>query len=73
MGLWRQTDWLGSMLREQNRSQKTTVVRVPAMCGANLLSHPFAHNATAVSVGGGRIWQTFPRILCAVCPLSESE
>ena len=59
MALWRQTDWLGSMWRQRNRSQKTPVVRVPATRGGTLLSHPFARNATAVNVRGARIWHTF--------------
>jgi len=59
MALWRQTDWLGSMWRQRNRSQKTPVVRVPAARGRGLLSHPFARNATVVNVTGARIWHTF--------------
>ena len=70
MALWRQTDWLGSMWRQRNRSQKTPVVRVPATRGGGLLSHPFARNATAVNVGAARIWHTFPAFyaLYACCP-----
>ena len=73
MVLWRQTDWLGSKRPQRNRSQKTPVVRVPATRGVNLLSHPFARNATVVSVGGARIWHTFSRDLWAVCLLLETE
>ena len=69
MALWRQTDWLGSMWRQRNRSQKTPVVRVPATRGGGLLSHPFARKATAVNVRDARIWHTFSAfyVLYACC------
>ena len=33
MALWHQTDWLASMWRQRNQSQKTPVVHVPAPRG----------------------------------------
>ena len=63
MALWRQRDWLASMWRQRNRSQKTPVVHLPVTRGPQLLSHPFARNATAVNVGGARIWHTLLRNL----------